>query len=110
MRLKNKLDIEEARYLTAQIVLILEYLHSYRVIHRDLKPENLIFDKDGKLKVVDFGTADVLLREGVNDKLCEEYHTIRDKYVPKDILEEQAKPKKSFVGTVFYIAPEMLVK
>ena len=30
------------------------------MVHRDLKPENLLFDRDGYLKLVDFGFAKVV--------------------------------------------------
>ncbi|KAF2870171.1 kinase-like domain-containing protein [Massariosphaeria phaeospora] len=33
------------------------YCHSHRVLHRDLKPQNLLIDKDGNLKLGDFGLA-----------------------------------------------------
>jgi protein kinase X len=46
-----------ANFYTAEIVLALEYLHSQSVVYRDLKPENLLLDKDGHLKITDFGFA-----------------------------------------------------
>lgn len=60
MKLKEILPEEEVRYLSANIVLILEYLRSVGVVHRDLKPENLIFSNDNKLTCIDFGTADIM--------------------------------------------------
>ena len=35
----------------------LEYLHSYWVLHRDLKPNNLLINREGLLKITDFGLA-----------------------------------------------------
>ncbi|KAK2049878.1 Pkinase-domain-containing protein [Colletotrichum caudatum] len=33
------------------------YCHSHRVLHRDLKPQNLLINRDGNLKLADFGLA-----------------------------------------------------
>lgn len=42
---------------TYQILLAIKYCHSHRVLHRDLKPHNLLIDKNGVIKVADFGLA-----------------------------------------------------
>ena len=40
------------------VLQILEFVHSYRVIHRDIKPSNLIRrQKDGRLVLIDFGAV-----------------------------------------------------
>lgn len=44
-------------FYAAEIVLALEYLHRMHVVYRDLKPENLLLDREGHLKITDFGFA-----------------------------------------------------
>lgn len=46
-----------ANFYAAEIILALEYLHSLSIVYRDLKPENLLIDRDGHLKITDFGFA-----------------------------------------------------
>jgi serine/threonine protein kinase len=45
--------------VAAEIVDILEYMHSKGVAHRDLKPSNLLLDENFHLKLVDFGTVKI---------------------------------------------------
>jgi len=47
-------EAETAKYIHS-LAKALEYIHQHGVIHRDIKPENLLLDKDGNLKLADFG-------------------------------------------------------
>jgi protein kinase X len=44
-------------FYTCEIILALDYLHSLSIVYRDLKPENLLLDREGHLKITDFGFA-----------------------------------------------------
>lgn len=50
--------MDTARFYAAEIVLILEFLHTNQgIAYRDMKPENILIDAEGHLKLVDFGFA-----------------------------------------------------
>lgn len=40
-----------------QLIKGIAFCHSHRVLHRDLKPQNLLIDRQGTLKLADFGLA-----------------------------------------------------
>lgn len=52
---KDILSEEEGRFYGAEMVLAIEAVHKMNYIHRDLKPDNILMDKDGHLKLTDFG-------------------------------------------------------
>lgn len=48
-----------ARQYISEVTLGLEFLHSHNIVHRDLKPDNLLIDKNGHIKLIDFGLSRV---------------------------------------------------
>ncbi|KAM0513018.1 hypothetical protein ACHAPE_008223 [Trichoderma viride] len=87
LRKYRRFDEQIARFYAAEIVLVLEYLHERQggVAYRDLKPENLLLDKDGHIKLADFGFAK---RLGYKDDRPVETYTL--------------------CGTPEYLAPEVI--
>jgi serine/threonine protein kinase len=57
LRKVGRFSNDTARFYASEIVLALEYLHERNIVYRDLKPENLLIDKEGHLKITDFGFA-----------------------------------------------------
>lgn len=57
IRKKMCINEEDSRFYLAEIILGVEKLHSLNVIYRDLKPENILIDRDGHIKLIDFGFA-----------------------------------------------------
>jgi serine/threonine protein kinase len=51
------LSLRTALDIARQICSGLREAHAQGVVHRDLKPENLMMDRNGTLKVMDFGVA-----------------------------------------------------
>ena len=46
--------------MIAEIILVLEHLHSMNISHRDLKPENLLLNSSYHIKLCDFGEAKII--------------------------------------------------
>lgn len=54
---KNAFSQSEVKYMMLQLLEGVEYIHNNWVLHRDLKPSNLLIDRQGTLKICDFGLA-----------------------------------------------------
>lgn len=54
---KGRVHWEKMIELGKQICASLQHAHDHGIIHRDLKPSNLMLDKNGVLKLTDFGIA-----------------------------------------------------
>ncbi|KAF7715564.1 Uncharacterized protein PECH_000452 [Penicillium ucsense] len=81
IELKNHMDEDECRNIFKQVSSAIHHLHTKAlVVHRDIKDENVVLDGEGRIKLIDFGSA-AYIKNG-----------------PFDV----------FVGTIDYAAPEVL--
>ena len=79
---------EDCALIMKQVLAAVNYLHSKNIMHRDIKPENIMFTKKinkknnkYEIKLIDFGTAKTFIK---------------------------GKKETKFIGTSYYIAPEVL--
>lgn len=65
---KDILTEDESRFYIAETILAIESVHKMGYIHRDLKPDNILLDKDGHVKLSDFGLCKhVEIKSGKQD-------------------------------------------
>ena len=58
IEMRSTMDEAECRNIFLQVVDALHHLHTKAlVVHRDIKDENIILDGEGKVKLIDFGSA-----------------------------------------------------
>ena len=62
---------EQALAVVPPVCEALQYAHEHGIVHRDIKPENLLLDKDGRVKIADFGIAKMLHADGADIGLTE---------------------------------------
>ena len=51
------IDLTIVKSFLFQLLTGVAYCHHHRVLHRDLKPQNLLINREGELKLADFGLA-----------------------------------------------------
>uniref|UniRef100_A0A671DXV5 Protein kinase cAMP-dependent X-linked catalytic subunit n=1 Tax=Rhinolophus ferrumequinum TaxID=59479 RepID=A0A671DXV5_RHIFE len=61
LRNRGRFSSNAGLFYSAEIICAIEYLHSREIVYRDLKPENILLDRDGHIKLTDFGFAKKLV-------------------------------------------------
>ncbi len=85
----RKLSPEEALAIVPKICGALQFAHERGIVHRDIKPENILLDKQGQVKIADFGIAKIVGTEAAGHGLT---------------------GAKDVIGTPHYMAPEQIEK
>lgn len=67
IKAEGKLSLSEALAYIKEICLSLDYMHGQKTLHLDLKPSNIMFDRDGTVKLIDFGLAKHYNEDGIPD-------------------------------------------
>uniref|UniRef100_A0A804QJA7 non-specific serine/threonine protein kinase n=1 Tax=Zea mays TaxID=4577 RepID=A0A804QJA7_MAIZE len=122
-----------ARFYIAETILAIQSIHKHNYIHRDIKPDNLLLDKNGHMKLSDFGLCkpidcsklstlnedepmgDDNMRESmdIDSSLSNTANGRRWRSQHEQLQHWQMNRRKlafSTVGTPDYIAPEVLLK
>jgi serine/threonine-protein kinase len=63
----RRLGLAERLALFLEVCDAVAYAHAHRVVHRDLKPANILVAADGAVKLLDFGIAKVIGRDGASE-------------------------------------------
>ena len=103
----GKLAPEAALAIVPQICDALQYAHDRGVVHRDIKPENVLLDKEGKVKIADFGLAKLMRLETAG---CVK-STDQDESAARVALHapyESLTATGQIMGTPQYMAPEQI--
>lgn len=103
----GRIPPEEALAIIPRICEALQYAHSKGVVHRDIKPENVLIDREGHVKIADFGIAKLLGSDAPRLNLTAERQVIGTPHymAPEQVENPQLVDHRADIfslGVVFY--------
>ena len=99
----GRLTPPQALAIVPPICEALQFAHEHGIVHRDIKPENLLLDKEGRIKIADFGIARMLR---VGQAFQPDDFTSNASQAGKPDLQQADLTQHSVLGTPQYMAPE----
>lgn len=82
---KGKISEKQVEILLEPVINALAYIHSIGIVHCDISPDNLIFNKEGQLKLIDFGAAKNKKKEK-EEQYCKGGYTAPEQYLEKEFV------------------------
>ncbi len=95
----------QAKFITAELILGIQYVHSKNILFRDLKPENILIDKQGHIRVADFGLA----KKGNPSKNLAQSFCGSPAYLTPEMLKKTGVTESGDVYQIGVVLYEMLV-
>ena len=83
---------EQALSVVPPVCEGLQYAHDHGVVHRDIKPENLLLDREGRVKIADFGIARMLGDDTPGPSVAESQPAGTPQYMAP---EQRAQPDRA---------------
>ena len=99
---RGRIAPETAAQFTIRILSALQHAHERNIVHRDIKPQNILVDKQGYVKVADFGIARIASKQTLTkgDTVMGSVHY----FSPEQALGKGADARSDIysVGVVLY--------
>ncbi len=119
IRAGERIPLDHAARIVAEIAEAIEYLRSRNIVHRDIKPSNILLSAAGNAKLADFGLA-VHLRA----KITAEDNAIVSRSIEEidrqpqengngnrpEFANRETGMKRKIAGTADYLAPDQVIR
>ena len=99
---------EQALAIVPPVCEALQYAHEHGIVHRDIKPENLLLDKEGRVKIADFGIAKMLQAEGADVGLAESQPAGTPQYMAPEQKAHRATDHRADIYSLGVVLYELL--